>query len=294
MTISSRFSLPIAGAALLIAAIMPAAAQDAAPKAAPAAVPQAADTLRICASEVEFPYSSKDGSGFENKIAVVLAKAMNRQAVFVWTPLPAIYLVRDMLDKKSCDVVMGLDTGDDRVLTTTPYYRTGYVFITRADSPLKIEDWHSADLAKADHIGFVPGTPAQTMLEQLGLFNVHFNYMHSLTDFADRRNRYTRIDPRRMVREVKDGKAAVAMNFAPDVARYVKAEKELKLTLIPDDNTTPDGKKVPHHFDQSIGVRKEDKALLAQIEAALAKIKPDIEQILHDEGFPLIPQPSRS
>ena len=288
----SSLSRPLIGAVLLAAMLVPTAAQE-----TKTTDPTPADpgVLRICASEVEAPYSVKDGSGFENKVAVVLAKTMDKKPVFVWTSQPAIYLVRDLLDKQQCDVVMGLDAGDDRVLTSTPYYRSGYVFVTRADSKLKIESWKSADLYKADHIGIVPGTPAQTMMEQLGLFNTHFNYMHSLTDFLDRRNRYTRIDPRRMVREVKEGKADVAVSFAPDVARYVKADKELMLTLIPDDNTTPDGKKVPHVFDQSIAVRKGDAQLLAQIEAGLAKAKPEIEAILREEGFPLIAaQPNRS
>lgn len=283
---------PLIGAALLGATLIPVNAQE-----GKTAAPTPADpgTLRICASEVEAPYSVKDGSGFENKIAVALANAMGRKPVFVWTNQPAIYLVRDWLDKKSCDVVMGLDAGDVRVLTTTPYYRSGYVFVTRADGKLKIESWKSEDLPKASHIGFVPGTPAQAMLEQLDLFNVHFNYMHSLTDFKDRRNKYTRIDPRRMVSEVKEGKADVAIHFAPDVARYVKADKELKLTLIPDDNTAGDGRKIPHHFDQSIGVRKDDNQLLAEIEAGLAKARPEIDAILREEGFPLVAaQPNRS
>jgi mxaJ protein len=282
---------PAIAAAFFAAMLLPASAQDAKPAAAPLPDPS---VLRICASEVEAPYSAKDGSGFENKVAVALAKAMGRKPVFVWTSQPAIYLVRDWLDKGSCDVVMGLDAGDERVLTTTPYYRTGYVFVTRADSKLAIANWQSEDLAKASHIGFVPGTPAQAMLEQRGLFNVHFNYMHSLTDFSDRRNKYSRIDPRRMIREVKEGKADVAIHFAPDVARYVTADKELKLTLIPDDNKTADGRKMPHHFDQSIAVRKGDAQLLAEIEAALTKARPDIEAILREEGFPLIAQPNRS
>ncbi len=152
--------------------------------------------LRVCAASEEAPYSAKDGSGFENKIAEAVAEAMGRKAIFKWYNKPAIYLVRDQLDMKLCDVVVGLDTGDERVLTTAPYYRAPYVFVQRKDTKLDIKDWNSPDLVKADKIGFVPGTPAQVMLEKLGLFNVHFNYMHSLTDFQDRRNKYTRIPPR--------------------------------------------------------------------------------------------------
>ncbi|WP_439542490.1 methanol oxidation system protein MoxJ [Hyphomicrobium sp.] len=247
-----------------------------------------ANVLRICAAADELPYSSRDGSGFENKIATALAEAMGREPMFVYLNKPAIYLVRDLLDVKRCDVVMGLDTGDERVATTKPYYRAPYVFIQRKDTKLDIKDWSSPDLAKASKIGFTPGSPGQIMLEKIGLFREHFNYMHSLTNFQDKRNKFTRIPPQRMVNEVADGTADVAINFAPEVARYAKASDKLKLTVIPDDNTRSDGEKVPHHFDQSAGVRKDDKVLLAALEAALEKTKPKIEEILKEEGIPLV------
>lgn len=244
--------------------------------------------LRICAAADELPYSNRDGSGFENKIATAVADGMGRKPLFVWFARPSIYLVRDQLDMKMCDVVMGMDTGDPRVLTTKPYYRAPYVFIQRKDTKLDIKDWTSPDLAKATKIGFTPGSPAQIMLEKLGLFREHFNYMHSLTNFQDRRNKFTRIPPQRMVNEVADGTAEVAINFAPEVARYVKASDRLMLTIIPDNNVRGDGEKVPHHFDQSIGVRKDDNDLLAALDAALDKAKPKIEEILKDEGIPLV------
>ncbi len=56
--------------------------------------------------------SLEDGIGLENKIGVALAEAMQLKPQFVWSDRPAIYIVRDYLDKKLCDVVIGLDTGD--------------------------------------------------------------------------------------------------------------------------------------------------------------------------------------
>ena len=245
--------------------------------------------LRVCAASEEAPYSEKDGGGFENKIAVALADAMGRKIFFKWSNKPAIYLVRDQLELKFCDLVVGLDTGDDRVLTSTPYYRAPYVFIQRKDSPLAIKDWNSPDILKAGNIGFDPNSPAQTMLEKLGLFNANFNYMHSLTNFQDRRNKYTRIPPERMVGEVSNGTADLAIGFAPEVARYVKSAGNLTMIVIPDDNTRSDGEKVPHHFNQSFGVRKDDKDLLKSIEAALPKAQPKIEALLKQEGIPVLP-----
>jgi mxaJ protein len=247
--------------------------------------------LRICAAANELPYSNAEQEGYENKIATVIAEAMGRKPNFVWLKKPAIYLVRDSLDKKECDVVIGLDTGDERVLTSKPYFRAPYVFVQRADSKLDLKDWDSPDLAKADHIGFVPGTPAQVMLEKIGLFNTHFNYMHSLTNFQDRRNKYTRINPERLVGDVANGKADVAIAFAPEVARVAKA-RGLKMTVIPDTATRSDGEKVPMHFDQSIGVRKGDEELLKEIQAALDKTRPKIEEILKEEGIPLLAERS--
>lgn len=262
-------------------------AEQAAGQAAPAPS-AAAEPLRVCAAANEAPYSLRDGTGFENRIAGALAKAMERTLAFTWLEKPAIYLVRDLLEPKQCDVVMGLDTGDERVLTTKPYYRAPYVFVQRKDQPLNITTWESPDLAKAKNIGFTPGSPAETMLTKTGLFSAHVTYMRSLMDFKDRRNRYVRIEPARMVREVADGTADVAVAFAPEVARYVKANPTLKMTVIPDDNVRADGVKVPHHFDQSAGVRKDDVRLRDALNAAFLKAKPEIEAILRDEGIPLV------
>jgi mxaJ protein len=198
------------------------------------------------------------------------------------------YLVRDWLNTMACDVVMGLDTGDDRVVTSTPYYRAPYVFILRDDSELAITSFDSPDLMKANKIGFVPGTPVQTMLEKHNLFGANFNYMRSLTNFKSPRNQYVRIDPKRMVEEVANGKADLAIAFAPEVARYVKNHPNLRMVVVPDNNTRVDGEKVPFHFNQSVAVRKEDEGLLAEMNFALDKAKAQIDSVLQAEGFPLL------
>lgn len=250
--------------------------------------------LRICAAANEHPYSTRDGKGFENKIAKVVAAAMGRSPLFVWDNRPAIYLVRDKLNMRVCDVVIGLDTSDERVAASKPYYRAPYVFVMRKDSKLDISSWESPDLAKADKIGFVLGSPAQVMLTKLELFNGHFNYVHSLTNFKSRRNQYVRLDPKRLVGEVANGTADMAVAFAPEVARYVKANANLKMVVIPDNNERVDGEKVPHHFDQSIGVRKDDRALLDAINLALEKAESQIKDILRDEGIPMVEPSSKS
>jgi mxaJ protein len=274
--------LMLSTAVMLIALASPSSAEE------KAAQPADPSMLRICASEVEQPYSSRNGEGFENKIAKALAQAMDRKAKFVWSDKPAIYLVRDQLDKKNCDVVIGLDAGDERVLTSKPYYRAPYVFVLRSDSKLDITSWDSEDLKKAERIGMAQDSPAQVMLEKLGLFNRNFNYMKSLIGFKSKRNQYVRVPPDRLVGDVADGKSDFAVGFAPEVARYAKQRgDELKLVVIPDNATRADGQHLPFHFDQSIGVRKDDAQLLADINKALEKAQPEIENILKEEGIPL-------
>lgn len=248
------------------------------------------NSLRICAAKKQPPLSMEDGSGLENKIGVALAEAMGRKAQFIWSERPAIYLVRDYLDKKLCDVIVGLDSGDPRVASSKPYYRTGYVFVTRADKNLDVKSWNDPRLKSLGHIAVAFGSPSEMLLKDIGQYENNMAYLYSLVNFKSARNEYTQIDPTRMVAEVASGGAELAVAFAPDVARYVKeSTTALRVTLIEDDAVKSTGEKVPQRYDQSVGVRRDDKALLEQIDAALAKAKPKIDAILETEGVPLLP-----
>ena len=278
-----RSALP-AAALLVIASLSAARAASPEPQAAPDD-----KTLRVCAAN-QPPLSLKDGSGLENRIAAAVAEAMGRKVQFVWSDKPAIYLVRDGLDKKLCDVVVGLDSDDQRVLTTKPYYRSGYVFITRADRDLDVKSWADPRLKTVDHMVVGFGTPGEVMLKDIGRYEEDMAYLYSLVNFRAARNTYTQIDPGRMVSEVATNKADVAVAFAPDVARYVKDSAEpLRMTLVPDDTVRSDGRKMPQTFDQSMGVRRDDEALKAALDAGIAKAKPKIEAILKQDGVPVVP-----
>lgn len=253
---------------------------------------QAAKTavpLKVCSAENEMPYSDQAGEGFENKLAELIGKELGRPVENVWWT-DARYFVRDSLDKGLCDVVIGVDAGDPRMLTSTPYYRSGYVFVYRKNKGLNVKDWNSEALKTAKQIAFMPETPAETMIRKIGRYNDMFNYMHSLVGFKSRRNQYVRYDPAKLVAEVANGNAEVAVLWGPAAARYVKeAGPELAMTVIPDDNLRSDGEKVPHHYSTSIGVRKGEDALLKQIDQILAKHGKEVNAVLKAEGIPLLP-----
>jgi mxaJ protein len=245
-------------------------------------------TLKVCTAENEMPYSNKAGEGFENKLAQFIAQQLGRKLETVtWTD--PRYFIRDYVDKGLCDVVMGVDHGDPRLATSAPYYRSGYVFISREKDNLDLKNWDSEVLNKAQRIAFMPGTPAETMLRAIGRYNDMFNYQQELVDYKSRRNQYVKYEADKLVNEVASGKAEVTVLWGPAAARYVKsAATPLTMTVIPDNNKRADGEKVDFHYSTSIGVRKGEAALLAQLNNLIRDKQDDIAELLEAEGIPLL------
>ena len=92
--------------------------------------------MRICADPDNLPFSNRARQGFDNRIAAVVARDGGREPVFVWARSRRGFL-REQFNKGACDVLMGVPEGMKRVLTTRPYYRSSYVFVTRSASTCK-------------------------------------------------------------------------------------------------------------------------------------------------------------
>lgn len=87
-----------------------------------------ADAFRVCADPNNLPFSNRDGAGFENKLAVLVAGKLGKRPVFLWQPQRRAY-VRTGLGAGDCDAIMGVPAQLERVDTTRPYYRSSYVFV---------------------------------------------------------------------------------------------------------------------------------------------------------------------
>ncbi|BBL76317.1 methanol oxidation system protein MoxJ [Methylomagnum ishizawai] len=249
----------------------------------------AAEPLKVCAAENELPYSNQEGKGFENKLAELIADGLGRTVENVWWQDPR-YFIRDQLEQGLCEVVIGVDAEDPRLLTSTPYYRSGYVFVYRKEKGLKVEDFDSPYLAKAKQIAFMPDTPAELLLKKINRYYDQFNYLQSLVGFKARRNQYVRYDPEKLVKEVESGNADLAILWGPQAARYVKAaEGKLEMRVIPDHQTRADGEKVPFHYSTAVGVKKDNTALMDGINRVLREKAKDVQALLKAEGIPLLP-----
>lgn len=253
----------------------------------------AKDPLRVCASTKEAPYSEEGGTGFENRIAQVLADGTGRDLDLVWINKEAIYLERDGIEQNLCDVLIGVDSDDSRLLTTQPYYRTGYVMVTKADTPVPSDKWEVIADPEFDTIAYRQYGPGDLLLKYAGKYENNLIYVMSLTNFEERRNKYTNVAPSKVVAEVAQGNANLAILFAPEAARYVRESSvPLRMTMISDSLTRANGQVVPLQFNQSVGVVKSRPGLRDEIDAALSAKKAEIDAILTDEGIPTLPPSS--
>src|SRR5947199_5740654 len=100
------------------------------------AQPQAR-TLRVCSDPNNLPFSNERLEGFENKLAGVIASEVHAKVTYFWSSQRKNF-VRNTLGSGKCDLVLGIPKGYEKVLTTKPYYRSTYVWVSRKDKHLNI------------------------------------------------------------------------------------------------------------------------------------------------------------
>src|SRR3954467_1376350 len=91
--------------------------------------------LRIAADPNNLPFSNERREGFENQIAGLLARELKAELQYTWRAQRRGFF-RETLKQGNCDLVMGVPAQFDQALTTIPYYRSSYVFVSRTDKHL--------------------------------------------------------------------------------------------------------------------------------------------------------------
>ena len=87
-----------------------------------------ARTLRVCADPNNLPFSNERGEGFENRLAELVAADLGARVEYTWWAQRRGF-VRNTLGAGDCDVLMGVPSTLESVLTTAPYYRSTYAFV---------------------------------------------------------------------------------------------------------------------------------------------------------------------
>jgi mxaJ protein len=240
--------------------------------------------LRVCADPNNLPFSNADRRGFENEIASLISRDLDRPIVYTWWAQRRGY-VRNTLTAGTCDLWPGVASGVEMLDTTRPYYRSTYVFVTRADHNLDIKSFDDARLRRLK-IGVqlvgndAMNTPPAHALARRGIIDNVRGYML----YGD----YSRPNPPAAIVEAVDrGDIDVAVVWGP-LAGYFAQRSHHPLILKP---VRPwlDSPQWPMVFDISMGVRKDDPKFKRTIETILNRETPQIGRILKTYGVPLAP-----
>ena len=125
------------------------------------------ENLRVCADPSNLPFSNENGEGYENEIAELLGKKLNIPVVYDFFP-QVIGYVRNTLNKKKCDVIIGITAGNELVLNTIPYMRWSYGMVYLKESEIDVDRPNHPQLADLS-IGVQAGTPPTFVLQRYNL-----------------------------------------------------------------------------------------------------------------------------
>ena len=232
--------------------------------------------FRACADPRNLPFSNEAGEGFENKIAELLSKKLDRGLAFTFYP-GATGFIRNTLNARRCDVVMGIALGDDLVQPTNPYYRTAYVAAYAKGGPLEGVDSLSDPRLKTAKIGVIAGTPPVTFLAMNGLLGQIKSYALMVDTRYDSPNA-------QMMDDLEKGVIDVALGWGP-IAGYYAGKSKTALTLAPLVKETG-GPKMAYRI--ALGVRHSDQNWKRDLNKLLKDNRAEIEAILRSYGVPLL------
>lgn len=237
--------------------------------------------FRVCADQDLMPMSNSKQEGFENKIAEVIAKDLGKKLSYQFW-YDRMGFLRNTLNAKRCDVVMGTAQDNDALRTSKPYYRSGNVWVWRKESNYNISDWDAPDLRKG-FIGVIGQSPATIPMNEKNLIQNARPY---------RMQRDLNLPPSFLIDDLAKGEIDIAVAWGPIAGYFAKNNKvPMEVRLIPEYQnanaiTAAKGKQ---YWNISIGVRKADKERMAMIDAALERNKDKIDKILDEYGVPHVP-----
>ena len=239
--------------------------------------------ITACADPNNMPFSNQAGQGFENKLAEMVAGDLHAKLAYVWWAQRRGY-ARNTVNEGKCDFWPGVAPGLETMATSRPYYRSSYVFVTRANDGLKGLTLDDPRLRKL-RIGVqmvgddASNTPPAHALAGRGMIDNVRGYML----YGD--YRYPN-PPAAIVEAVERGDVDVALVWGP-LAGYFAGKSTVPLRIEPVTPWFADAE-WPMQFDVSVGVRKDDQKMLKQIDRVLARRSADIGKLLSAYHVPVV------
>jgi mxaJ protein len=253
----------------------------AAPAAAQRPSPLEPGVLRVCTDPDNMPFSNQKGEGFENKIAELIAHEWKSSLQYVWYPVRRGYF--RILNGMYCDLIIQAPGGLDMAGTTEPYYRSGYVFVTRADGKLADINSLADPRLKKARIG-VTLLPSDEQLPPTMALS-HYGVVGNLRGYQGMYNDENR--PEDVIKAVANEEVDVAIVWGP-LAGYFAKQSPVPLRIQPlgERDSLAD---VPFRYDIAMAVRRREKELQDSLKKTLARKAPEIQAILKEYNVPMFP-----
>jgi ABC-type branched-subunit amino acid transport system substrate-binding protein/ABC-type amino acid transport substrate-binding protein len=239
--------------------------------------PSSAWDMRVCVQRHNYPASSQDRPGYDNRIAELLAEELGARVSFVWA-LPGEAYVQQYLYSGECDMFIGVAEDAAGMVNTVPYYRAPFVFLYRADSPFEITSLADETLAEV-RIATYPGG-----LPHVALLNRGYGESVRIYPPVGRPGGLDRDEP--ILTALMKGEVDVAVIYGPIGGNFARnAEVEYEVVPVTPEIEPP---LIQLYRTWTIGVRPGDEHLRDRLNIALASKWEEIQAVFAEYNVPLL------
>ncbi len=249
----------------------------------------AKDKFRVCADPLHPPYSTKDQTGYENKIAALFAEQLGQDLEYTWFP-ERMGFVRNTLKAENdngqgfkCDVIMGLPVGSELADTTKPYLHSTYVLLIAKgrgwDDISAAMQLVNLPLQRQENlkIAMFDRGPGTTWLQQNGLLQQGVPYQ-SMTGDSEH-NTAMQIE-----KDLRAGIIDMVILWGP-MAGYVQSQSPGNYIAIPMESAPG----LQFDFSMAMAVRQGDKQRKQQLNELIEKNRDKIHDIISSYGIIMLP-----
>ena len=245
--------------------------------------------FKVCADPHYLPWSNQAGEGYENRIAAVLADALNLPVEYTWFP-QRMGFIRNTLRSRGpdgeykCDVVMGLPAGFELAITTEPYYHSTYTLVyvkgRGLDDVQSAEDLVALDPTRRDKIrfGIAERNPGTVWLAKHGMLDqieIAYASQHGNPE----------VQPGQLEQEdLLADKIDATVMWGPIAGHFARSNPDVPVAVVP--MASEPGVRL--HFGISAGVRFGQKQQKEELQKLLDEHAESIVAILREHGVPLV------
>ena len=246
------------------------------------------EAFRVCADPNNLPFSHRNESGFENRLAELWAERLGLEVQYTWFP-QRIGFVRNTLRSKNenneykCDVVMGVAQGYELLLTTRPYYRSTYALVyvkgrglddvRSAEDFLNLPDERKSGL----RIGAFDKTPGPAWLSRHGMLR----QMQAFQAMSGDPEAYP---GETLEKALVDEEVDAVIIWGPIAGYFAKQADDAEMVVIP--LSSEPG--VKFDFQISAGVRHGESEAKAELERLMDETSGEIHSLLQSYNVPLL------